>query len=243
MRLVFISDTHQRHDFVIPDGDVLIHAGDFTMEGRIPELQRFASWINVVRIGGGFKDVVVIPGNHELGMPKNESLFREMLGPKVTFLVHQPAVVGGLRFFGSPYTPRFFDWEYNVDRGELLARLWSQIPSDTQVLVTHGPPYGRLDSVNRPGGEMDAMDFGSYGKGDRSRRHRQTHVGCVDLMQRIQDLKDLRLHVFGHIHAPGVEAAASGVMYVNASTCNQQYKAVHKPHIFDWNDGVMAQVN
>lgn len=236
-RIVCISDTHTRRDFKVPDGDILIHAGDLTFQGTLEEIAKEAQWLKALRIGGGFKSAVLIAGNHDWLAEKDPAMMRNLVEEAGwTYLDHQPAVVQGFRFFGSGYTPRFFDWALNVDRGPKLAALWAQIPEDTQVLVTHGPPHGRLDEVNRPAGEMDANDFGSFGRGDKSRSHQRTHVGCVDLWRRLQDLKNLRLHVFGHIHRDGVEQSASGVTYINASVCDARYQATYKPKVLDVDD-------
>jgi Icc-related predicted phosphoesterase len=232
MRLVFISDTHLRHDFEIPKGDILIHAGDLTMMGSVEEVTRVSKWLKKVRVKGGFKACVVIPGNHDWMAEKDPVFMRLMIEEAgCIYLQHQPAVVEGLRFFGSGYTPRFYDWALNVDRGAKLAALWSQIPDDTQILVTHGPPKGRLDGCPR----ADYSDYGTYGR--QPLRYWTEHVGCADMRDRIANLKDLRIHAFGHIHRPGVEQGADGITYVNASTCDESYKAVHKPTVLEYENG------
>lgn len=237
-RIVFISDSHLQHDGPkIPEGDLLIHSGDLTFSGiekGVSELKKAADWLNEVRISSKFKEVAVIPGNHELGWEKNDGLCRSLFDPAITVLVHQPANLLGVKIFGSPWTPRFYDWEFNADRGPALARLWSQIPDDTEVLFTHGPPKGRLDACKKSGG-------GGWGDGDDFRWIVE-HVGCADLRDRIKDLKALKIHSFGHIHRPGVEKGADGVTYVNAVIVNEKYKGVHKPTVVDYEDGIVKVV-
>jgi Icc-related predicted phosphoesterase len=220
MRLVFISDTHNHIDFKIPKGDILVHSGDLTMMGRVPEVVKSAEWLGKLKDSHGFKAIVLVPGNHDWLAEKEPGLMRaamEEVG--VVYLDHKAAVVEGLRFFGSGYTPRFYDWALNVDRGPKLAALWAQIPDDTQVLITHGPPMGQLDTC-------PARDDDGYPNGLTE------HVGCADLRDRIKDLKDLKVHAFGHIHRPG-KTVVDGVAYFNASTCNERYKPVHEPQVFD----------
>jgi Icc-related predicted phosphoesterase len=227
-RLVCVSDTHLQHDFTIPDGDILVHAGDLTFQGTVPEVARAVNWLHGTRIGQAFKDVVVIPGNHDWLAEKDPGLIkRMMLDAGLTYLQHEPATIQGLKFFGSGYTPRFYDWALNVKRGPDIARLWAQIPEDTAVLVTHGPPHGRLDNVK----ESDDSGYGDYGRPPV--RYINKHVGCADLRDRIVRLKSLKAHIFGHIHRPGMVKGADGVVYINASTCNEQYKAVHQPQLLD----------
>lgn len=227
-RLVFISDTHLQHDFSIPDGDVLFHCGDLTWEGSISEIRKAAMWLKSVRIGGGFRDVVVTPGNHDWLAERDPDLMRTLITEAgCTYLHHKPAVVQGMKVFCSGYTPAFYDWALNVKRGPELARLWAQIPDDTEVLVTHGPPYGRLDEVQR----SDESDYGVYGR--EPIRYIKENVGCKDLKRRIEDLKQLKVHAFGHIHRPGIEIGADKVTYINAAICNEDYKPVHPARVLD----------
>jgi len=47
MKIVFISDTHSRHYHVdIPNGDMLIHAGDFSSRGTAHEVINFLNWFS-----------------------------------------------------------------------------------------------------------------------------------------------------------------------------------------------------
>lgn len=48
MPLVFISDTRLRHAFTVPDDDVLVHCGDFTMKGNAGEIKRFDAWLETL---------------------------------------------------------------------------------------------------------------------------------------------------------------------------------------------------
>lgn len=229
IRIVCISDTHLQHDFILPEGDILIHAGDLTFQGNVPEISMAAQWLRSIYDSKRFKHIIVVPGNHDWLAEKNPGLMRMLMEDAgCIYLDHRPTEVMGLRFFGSGYTPRFFDWALNVDRGPKLAALWEQIPEDTQVLVTHGPPAGVLDTVRRPRGERDNMNFSSVSKDQL----RDAHVGCDDLANRTKRLKDLKLHVFGHVHAPGV-VYGEKITYVNAATCNERYKAAHAPIVIE----------
>ena len=104
--------------------------------------------------------------------------------------------------------------EFNVDRGEKIRRKWEQIPDDTDVLITHGPPHGILDMVS---------DMWS-GKAEA--------VGCEELLPIVQRIKP-RAHIFGHIHAGYGQLTQGGIQYVNASNCNEQYQLVHPPIVLD----------
>lgn len=63
VRFVFISDTHTYHKMVkMPKGDVLVHTGDFTFQGRLKEVSAFSDWLATL----DFKHKIVISGNHEI---------------------------------------------------------------------------------------------------------------------------------------------------------------------------------
>jgi Icc-related predicted phosphoesterase len=122
--------------------------------------------------------------------------------------------IDGIKFWGSPVTPRFFDWAFNRDAD--IQYHWNMIPYDTNVLITHGPPYGILDLTIREG----------------------KPVGCHYLRRRLFDLKDLKVHSFGHIHEGfgqqvGDGEDFEGVHFVNASYLDHRYRAVNSPVIIN----------
>jgi hypothetical protein len=117
--------------------------------------------------------------------------------------------IDGIKFWGSPWQPEFYNWAFNLPRGPELARVWAQIPNDTDVLITHGPPYGVLDEIY-------------HGK----------RVGCQDLSDALERVKP-KVHVFGHIHEGYGVLEQNGTTYVNASLCNQYYQLVHSPIVID----------
>lgn len=229
-RLVLISDTHTHHDFTIPEGDILVHSGDLTYNGKVHEVAREATWLKGIKTSHQFKDIVVIDGNHDWLGERDPGLMRSLIEEAgCIYLDHQAKEIQGLKFFGSGYTPEFCNWSKNVERGPALARLWAQIPDDTQILVTHGPSKGRLDRVKEP----DESDYhGIYGM---SIRYKEVQVGCADLRNRISELKDLIVHTYGHIHVWGgqTEKGADGITYCNASVCNERYEPNNSPIVLD----------
>ena len=211
-RIVCISDTHLRHSISIPDGNMLLHAGDATFRGTEEEVSEFARWYS------SFPHAVkvFVAGNHDWGFEKRPEHFREILEDKgIIYLQDQSATLFGLNVYGSPWQPTFFDWAFNLDRGDDIKEKWDQIPDSTDVLITHGPPKGILDRTLA-----------------REMRPPQS-VGCWDLKERVTKLSNLKLHVFGHIHPGyGIEKQG-GVTFVNASICNEDYKPVNAPIVID----------
>jgi predicted phosphodiesterase len=203
MRIVCLSDTHGAHDspaLAVPDGDVLLHAGDMTGSGSLDQVEAFGDWLR----GLPHPTKVVIAGNHDFAFECNPERALRRLGhgrDGVVYLQDGATVVGGLNVYGSPWQPRFFDWAFNLDRGAPLAAKWALIPEDIDILVTHGPPHGLLD------------------------RNTSGHaVGCEALGERLSGLTRLRLHVFGHIHEARGVVVRRNTTFVNASALDEHYR-------------------
>jgi Icc-related predicted phosphoesterase len=204
MRIVFISDTHKFHDqLILPEGDMLVHCGDYSFTGKPAETFEFCKWF----ASQDFEHKVLISGNHDF----NEHLIYVALTEhKFTYLLHEPILLGGIVIFGSPYTPPFYDWNFMLNEDQ-LARRYDEIPQDTQLLITHGPPNGILDQT-----------------------HYDEHCGSVALLDRIKCLPNLRVHAFGHIHESAGSKVLDNVTFINACSVDSRYKIVHPPIVYDW---------
>ena len=205
VRLVLISDTHGHHDFPVPDGDVLVHAGDGCKRGTIDEAQAWGDFLR--RQSHAHK--VVIAGNHDRCFESDLDNSRTTFDG-LDFLHDSGCERRGLRFWGSPWQPWFLSWAFNLQRGPELAAKWALIPDGVDVLITHGPPQGILD-----------LTFD-----DRA-------VGCEELRRAIDDRVRPRLHVFGHIHEAYGARQIGRTMFVNASTCTLAYRASNPAVVVD----------
>lgn len=211
-----LSDTHCRHGrLTIPECDILIHAGDWSFNGTPAETRDFALWLNEQEAG----HIVVVPGNHEEGFeaayPRSLTWIKEAC-PGAHILVHETINIDGLNIFGSPWTPWFHDWAYNAGRTiteaahykkPFIGDLWAQIPRNTDILVTHGPPYDILDEVFRVSGD---------------RHDPPRFVGCEELRKAIQEIKP-QAHIFGHIHSSYGQKHENGISYYNVAVCDEMY--------------------
>lgn len=210
-RIVFISDTHQLHDnLVLPKGDIIVHAGDVGSRGSIPEMIDFLEWFSKLP----YAHKIFIAGNHDFAFeryPDDMANFLQRF-PGVTYLQDSSVTVDGIKFYGSPWQPEFYNWAFNLPRGERLAEKWAMIPDDTDVLITHGPP-------------ATILDYTEYDK---------INVGCVDLLKRVNEVKP-KIHVFGHIHEGYGYRDIDGIMFINASICTLRYKPTNPPVVVDFN--------
>lgn len=207
MRFVAISDTHLFHDQLeIPDGDVLIHAGDMTGLGDIPEISRVCKWL----IYQPHKTKIVVAGNHDCLFQKMPSLARAMVQETgAIYLEDQETEVNGIRIYGSPWQPFYGNWAFNLRSKAELKKKWDMIPKGIDVLITHGPPKDILDLA--PG-------------------HR--HAGCEELRRKVFRVKP-KVHVFGHLHGGYGRLEQDGITFINASICTDDYEPTNKPQVFD----------
>lgn len=212
-RIVCLSDTHNCNEQIdVPDGDILIHSGDATTIGTIEEIAKFNSWFS--NLPHGHK--IFVAGNHDWLFEKNNALARTLLDPEITYLQDSSTEIDGLKIYGSPWQPRFFDWAFNLNRGYEMAEKWKLIPDDVDILITHGPPYGILDLVPRQGWDENS--------------------GCEELRKKIEEIAAagrLKLHVFGHIHCGYGTHEQFGIKFVNASNCDESYLPTQPPIVID----------
>lgn len=203
MKIIAAADTHGLHGSMqIPDGDVFIHAGDFSALHTLEEVEQFADWLSQQP----HRHKVVIAGNHEL-------FFETALGGAavvalrkagIIYLEDTSVIIDGVKIFGSPWTPSFQNWAFMLPRGEVLRKKWMQIPLDTDVLVTHGPPAGIFDHAHN-------LD-----------------LGCSELLSVVKRVRP-RLHIFGHIHEQYGVKKCWGITFANASICDHANRVNRNP--------------
>ncbi len=210
MRLVCLSDSHGLHRQVqVPDGDVLIHCGDFTGFGTLKEVILFNAWLGTLP----HKHKIVIAGNHDSVMEVNRDVAKSAL-TNCQYLENGMTTIKGIKFWGSPYTPLFMNWSFMRERGKGMNAIWNKMPEEVDVIITHGPPMGILDET-------------LLGK----------NVGCEDLLYHV-GIRKPKIHCFGHIHGGygGYESEDKrlvGIKFINCSVANESYNIVNEPIVVD----------
>lgn len=218
LKIIAISDSHNKHEYMrIPDGDILIHSGDATMLGTYIELSDFINWFGNLP----HKHKIWVAGNHDWGMDNNGKDFLKWCQRRGRTLIDLTNIkiaiemeckkygihlldksgieIDGIKIWGAPDNPQFGGWAFNRNNTE-LTQIWKGIPDDTNILITHAPPYGILDVTME--GDM---------------------VGDVPLLKRLNTLPDLKLHVFGHIHESAGIKEVNGITHINASMLDRYY--------------------
>lgn len=205
-----ISDLHGFYP-ELEGGDLLIVAGDINGRDTLKEYTQFGEWL----LSQKYKKKIFVAGNHDNKIQNGDYYFNhDWLG----YLQDSGNEFDDFKIWGSPWTRRFDGMNPNcmaftLSTDEELHEKWKLIPTGTDILVTHCPPKGILDST--------------------SRKYR---VGSESLANELARIKP-KLHVFGHIHeAYGIVRANLGFVdcqgypiFVNASHVNVDYKPVNKP--------------
>lgn len=208
MRFIALADTHCRHHHLkLPAGDVLLHAGDVTMRGLRSELLDFLLWF----ASQPHRHKIFIGGNHDFCLEQLPAAqIQALLPPGVTYLNDSGTAIDGIRIWGSPVSPFHHNWAFNRHRGAHIRRHWQKIPADTQILITHAPPFSILDQLVS-----------------------EKNSGDKDLLERVQELQPA-FHLFGHIHEAYGTSRKGNTRFINASLMNENYDLVNRPLVFDY---------
>lgn len=204
IKIIAISDTHGLHRSIeIQKCDILIHSGDANISSKRKAIE-FLNWLE----GHPANNIIYVAGNHDWTCQNDSCWFREECEARdIIYLQHEACEIEGIKIFGSPFTPQFCNWAFMRERHE-LAEYWAQIPENTEILITHGPPQGIMDLC--PDG---------------------SNAGCQALLDRIVDLKNnnLRFHLFGHIHSQAGSKTVGKMQFKNLSVLDEDYELNNLP--------------
>lgn len=217
MRLVLISDTHMTHKAMfLPEGDVLIHAGDFTNSGSSAETADALWWFR----NQPHKHKICIAGNHDFAFETDSDDCTTILGPDVHYLEGTGVEIEGVKFWGSPVQPEFHDWAFNRSK-KYRSTYWDEnLPEDTDVLITHCPP-------------RQILDWNYLGE----------YVGCKHLRRNVIERVKPKLHVFGHIHEARGGDHVNGVDFINATCVDEKLVPRYEPWVVDYDPSGITLVS
>jgi len=220
MKLATVSDIHGMWDQITyPEAEVLVFAGDILrnysrnpdMDAhlQLEELEKFNSFTADLVARKVYTHIVFVAGNHDWAFEKLPKEARSKLGSHITYLQNSETTLLGKTFYGAPQQNWFHSWAFNfpppgtsaAKRAALLC--WDAIPENVEILVTHAPPYGILDLT-----------------------YEGQQVGCPYLRDRVENLAQLKLHIFGHIHfsyGKMMKNFHSSTLFVNTAICAEDY--------------------
>lgn len=221
IKIICISDTHNQHSKLhIPECDILIHSGDFSYYGKYMEVTNFLAWFASTPA----KHKIFIAGNHEMTLDKKHDRYKKEIYEVVKsytdiiYLENSSVQLEGLNIYGTPHTPYFYDWGFNgISSSDLknqgsvcLITTYDNIPTNTDILICHGPPRNILD-LNR----------------------RKELCGSIDMLNRLSHLTSLKLYVCGHIHQSSGVVGKDNVTFINASVLDDSYTMRFPPREFN----------
>lgn len=162
MRIVCISDTHNKYHVLtdkLPNGDILIHAGDLVTHGTVEEIQQFILWFQELP----YQYKIFVGGNHDGALEHQRAQIT--IPDNIIYLENSATIINNTKIWGSPVSPpyRSFGFMWSDER---RCELYKTIPSDCQILINHSPPFGTLDKVTEG-----------------------SHVGCQFLAEHIARVK------------------------------------------------------
>jgi Icc-related predicted phosphoesterase len=230
-----ISDTHNMHleiERYIPKADIIFHTGDCTGTGTTKQIREFCEWYGSLP----HKHKILIAGNHDWGFEKDRAKHEKICEDNgIIYLQDSSVTIEGIKIHGSPQTPEFCNWAFNCWRNEkeytwdrqqghygkgyeCITKYWDMIPKDTDVLLTHGPPYDILDKCPRP-------------------------VGCEELRKKVMEIEP-KFHIFGHIHESAGELFHDwtdpeiehlDTFFINAARLDGMYQPLHyATNVYDY---------
>ena len=196
MKILHLSDTHGTHHRLrnLPEADVMVHSGDFCMVGEKREALDFLNWFCDLP----YRHKIFVCGNHD-SCPYGADI--DGLDDNVHYLCNSGIEIEGLKFYGVP----MFAEDCISNR---QTRHYANIPTDTDVLITHLPAYGILDFD-------DDINYGSE-----------------EILMKLSDLH-LKAHLFGHIHRQHGMTEKNGIIFSNGAIMNEDYSKLNTPNILE----------
>jgi len=198
MKILHISDTHGYHKRLadLPEADVIIHSGDFTLNGTEDEVLDFLKWF----IALPYKNKIFVAGNHD------DCLYGadiDGLPDDTHYLCGSGITIDGIRFYGIPMFMSLLKTTANGNRYEEMIK---QIPAETDVLITHQPPLGILDSTDL------------------------NYWGDASLFRKVKAVQP-KFHLFGHVHNAYGTSTLGKTFFSNASIVDEKYQLVNTPRL------------
>jgi Icc-related predicted phosphoesterase len=208
MKIVCFSDLHGQYSkkltkwFDNNPGDILLFAGDLQLN-NFDYGFKFLQWLNKLP----YEYKIMIFGNHDGNY--HYTLQESIKYNNIKILNNESITINNINIWGSPYSVQFGNWWFMKTDNE-LKEIYKSIPDNTNILLTHTPPFGILDKTISG-----------------------ANAGSKQLYNRILKLNNLKYHISAHIHEGYGIIKKNNITFINASVLNERYELVNSPIIFE----------
>lgn len=201
LKLGFFSDTHLNENILFPhEIDVFFHCGDLLNTGSFKELSMI---LPIFEKGLRGRPLFFTPGNHDnvFDSPRATEAIRLLQDLNIHVMIDKETILNckgeTIRCWFMPWVPPTLPEHcFNID-DSLRKKFIDLIPSNLDILITHGPPHLILDT-----GHVLSHHFG-----DKLLAEKTSTMG-----------KSLKVHAFGHIHeGRGIRRNPDGLLSLNAA--------------------------
>lgn len=196
MKIIAISDLHN-HKPEIPACDLLIIAGDL-FNGFYHKLRQQPEWLE-----NGYKfwinnlpakEIIFVPGNHDFMFQENRYAVKDI---RWRVLIDDWTIINDLKIYGTPWQKGC--WAFGTTEDELID-IMNKIPADTDIIVSHAPPFGCCDN----------------------------NFGCLQLKYQIEIIQP-KLVVCGHVHEAFGQGKIKNTNVYNVAYVDKKYQPKNKP--------------
>ena len=210
LKIISVADTHRQHwDIKIPECDIFVFAGDGELDSA-GALFDFNRWLGTIKA----KHKIVSGGNHDFFLAEKPKEELQTYFTNAIYVQNESVEIMGIKFWASPYSVKFGNWAWMLN-SQQLEKIWDTIPSDTDIVITHSPPFGILDDTG----------------------FSQVPCGCPKLLYKLEEIKP-KYHIFGHIHNGSGVYVKGDTTFINASMLDDYYHLVNSHQAFLYNGGM-----
>ena len=211
MKLACFSDTHGYHKTLnLPKADGIVFAGDLCAMSTITEIVSFITWFSKLQ----YKYKIIVAGNHDIQIHSMLNWFLGLLtNTGIIYLQDSGINLKDKKIYGTPWSPIFMNWAFMLYSDE-LEYYYNKIPNGIDLLISHCPPYGILDTSYN----VVKMDL--------------EHYGSKELLSVVTKVSP-KHHIFGHLHDGYGDIKINNTHYYNVSICNDSYNPIGKVTIID----------
>ena len=166
---------------------------------------------------------------HSRRLDTNEAQRIVSTNPDFEYLNDSGTSFKGIKIWGTPWVRKCGVWAYMLDDDAHAHKVFAQIPSDTDILLSHSPTFGLLDIYNKRKFVFDEETNSTV------KKRVPANLGCPILGEYVQKLVP-KLHVFGHVHESygWNHYQTGGTLSVNASSCTIDYSPDNKPILVNY---------